>query len=306
MEVLEGLLKTLPASGDDLEGLLEIATLLGLSNRSLEVELLVAQSALDRGDSESASAGVLSLLRRDYVPAGRAAAVLAARGSLDTSSAATTELLAYAIAHCADRELPSVIDQWLASPQWAGMPSITASQERGGTRGFFDTVHEDTEQEEGNTSTCQAWLTALLSGCFSGLSRTSEQQWQLLPNVGDAALAIAVLSALQGSGAAALESFLASPAAAAGAATRAALLVGMFASGLRALEASDAAVGEGNMGALVAGAAATLDRLVLKPGDVLKCVSALPVQLPPEAEDARVACQSYQRWLHFAIQSLGH
>ena len=261
-----------------------------------DLHIPCTQTALDRGDINVAVNTVLSLARRGYTGAGRAAAVLAAGGHLEGQAPGlAAELLASALTRCPAGELPSLLDRWIAADR-SGAATASASAE--------DCVNEsrDSMSNVGGFRAAAAsrpsagWLTHRLGECFARAGAGAARGLGLLPQLADSHLAIAALAALGFQPAmAALESCLGDglgPAM-----PRAALLLGMFATGTRALESShDMPTGDGTE-AVDAVATRARQRLMLSPWAVLQHVRQLPAQLPDDLDAARTACLEYERYL---------
>jgi hypothetical protein len=80
-----------------------------------------------------------------------------------------------------------------------------------------------------------------------------------------------------------------------GSTSRAALLLGMCAAGLQALESVSGLPDSDTAKVVEAAAAAARGRLALSPWAVLRSVRLLPDQLPDEADGARAACLECER-----------
>ena len=253
---------------------------------------LLLQTALDRGDADTAIATVLVLARRGYLGAGRAAAVLAAGGHLEgRDPGLAAELLASALAHCPAGELPSLLDRWGAADRATPAALLAFSADR--VDGSGGSMGSGVDSTRGGARLSARWLASRLRGCFTTAGAAAARGWVLLPFIADAHLAVASFLAMGLQPAvASLEEL--DGRAALGATARAALLLGMYATGLQAL-GSASELPDGDTAALAEPAAAARGRLLLSPWAVLQRVRMLHDQLPHDAEAARAACFHCER-----------
>lgn len=251
------------------------------------------QTALDRGDVDVAVSTVLSLARRGFAGAGRAAAVLAAGGHLEgREQGLATELLANALAHCPDGELPSLLDRWVAVDRGASASSWAQDD--------INSV-SDSDALAGRVRATAAgrpsagWLARRLRECFLQAGAGAARGLALLPQLADAHFALAVVAAMGLQPAmAALESAL-SDGTGSGVPARAALLLGMYATGVHALESTDDLRDDNNDVGLDAVTRRVRQRLMLSPWAVLRHVRQLPNQLRNDLEATRADCLQYER-----------
>jgi hypothetical protein len=138
------------------------------------------------------------------------------------------------------------------------------------------------------------WLAKRLRGCFADAASAAARGWALLPYLADAHLAIASFCAMGLQPAMeSLEEF--DVRSGLGSTSRAALLLGMCAAGLQALESVSGLPDSDTAKVVEAAAAAARGRLALSPWAVLRSVRLLPDQLPDEADGARAACLECER-----------
>ena len=252
------------------------------------------QAALGRGDADTAIGTVLRLARRGYIGAGRAAAVLAAGGHLEgREPGLAAELLAHALAYCPAGELPSLLGRWVAADRAtpAGLLATAADTADGSGGGSAD---GGLDYARGGSRRSARWLARRLRGCFASAGAAAARSWALLPHLGDAHMAMASFFAMGLQPAmASLEEFDGRPGL--GATSRAALLLGMCAAGIHALEPASELPDSDTATMGEAAAVAARGWLTLTPWAVLQRVRQLPDQLSDDAEAARAACLGCER-----------
>jgi len=266
------------------------------SKRVAPKQSATPQTALDRGDINTAVSTVLSLARRGYAGAGRAAAVLAAGGHLESREPGlATELLATALAHCPAGELPSLLDRWAAVPHGGAATLSLGITRDENNDGGDKTLIAAEGRSAGVRRPTADWLARRLRECFAQAGAGAARGLALLPQLGDAHLALAIAAALGIQPAiAALESAL-SDAVQLGVPARAVLLFTMYASGIQALDAAAGDAESGDAAGIGAAASSARKRLTLSPWAVLRHVQQLPEQLSADGEAAREACLDYER-----------
>ena len=257
---------------------------------------LAPQTALDRGDIDAAVSTVLSLARRGYAGAGRAAAVLAAGGHLEAREPGlATELLATALAHCPAGELPSLLDRWAAVHRSKVATPSGFAQDDVTDRRDSDVTAAGGRYASNGGRPSAGWLARRLRECFARAGAGAARGLTLLPQLGDAHLALAAVAALGlQPAAAALEATL-SEGLQLGMPSRAVLLFGMYVSGIQALDAASDESASDGAARVGAAASSARQRLMLSPWLVLRHVQQLSEQLPADRGAARSACLDYER-----------
>ena len=266
------------------------------------------QTALDRGDIDAAVGTVLSLARRGYAGAGRAAAVLAAGGHLEGRDPGLAgELLATALAHCPAGELPSLLDRWAAVDRYGGVMSSAFTEDEDNT-GSASNVTLGGSRVTAAGRPGPGWLARRLRACFAGAGFGAARGLALLPQLADAHLALAAVAAMGlQPGMAALESKF-GDGLGLGVPARAVLLFGMYATGIRALESTFDLPESDGSAAVRAIASEARQRLQLLPWAVLRHVRQLPNELHTDQDAARAACLAFERYSVYpaALLALAH
>lgn len=101
MEVIQRLLDSDPVAYKNQATLVSLLSMLGLGNRSLELDLRIASCAWKQGDKTTAAEKCLHLVHAAHSPAWELCAELVVSAGEETlEPGALKELLGFAVAHC--------------------------------------------------------------------------------------------------------------------------------------------------------------------------------------------------------------
>ncbi|BDA40884.1 probable neuroblastoma-amplified sequence at N-terminal half [Coccomyxa sp. Obi] len=246
MELLQMALDARPGAHSDGGRLALLAELLGVAERHSELQLRRARAALRDGDISAAREHAAELAAQGYVPAWEVVAELQLKGTQDHGEEMLT-LLAFCLAHCPGDQVHAHLDKWKRSRR-----RVASAMSLEDVKAL---LHK-TVRSRGSADT------------------------SILPDVGDAALALSCMLALGSSTGFDDEALMRGLSFAA---SRSVLLLQMFASSLQALSPESLPLDD--MGAAVS---AAQERLQLSPWDACSRSADLdPGQLSKRARTAR-------------------